>query len=285
MTYNLWIVNLVSLRGKPMSTKTIAWITGTLTLLLTLFSFILSFNALTDLAAEHGVSIPPLFPLIVEAGVVIFSMNALYRSVNGESVWWQWALIIGSSLLAGSFNVAHAQADILSRVMSAMPSLFLLLSFETFIGQIKHVVKRANTVESIEQLTDELNRKRQELDELIRTKQAEVDQLNNEADRVNVSIEQAKQTLARLKEEIEQAKSVQHSSIERAKHIKAKRDAQTIEQRRTRLLNILTVEGGIGPSALADRLNTSRGTVYSDLRALSETGQVVKNGNGWEVTQ
>lgn len=68
-----------------MNTKLIAWLTGSLTLLMAVFSFTLSFNALTDLAAKHGVSIPPLFPLVVEAGVVIFSLNALYRSIHGEN--------------------------------------------------------------------------------------------------------------------------------------------------------------------------------------------------------
>src|SRR6185503_16450798 len=98
-----------------MNTKIIAWITGALTLLLALFSFILSFNALADLAAKHSVSIPPLFPLVVEAGVVIFSLNALYRSLQGESARWQWGLIIGSSLLAGLFNILHAEVDLISR--------------------------------------------------------------------------------------------------------------------------------------------------------------------------
>ncbi|MFC1975675.1 DUF2637 domain-containing protein [Chloroflexota bacterium] len=274
--------------------KIIAWLTGLLTLLLTLFSFILSFNALTALATIHGISIPMLFPLIVEAGVVIFSLNALYRSLHSEPAKWQWCLIIGSSLLAGTFNVLHAQPDVVSKVMAAMPSLFLLLSFETFLGQVKHAVKRSSAFQSIEQLMDELNTKRveldtlieqkqQEMDSLIKSKQVELDQLNGEADQLNSSIERAKEILARLKEEIEQVKSVQHSSIERAKDIKAKRDAVTIKQRRSELLNILTVEGDIGASAFADRLNTSRGTVYSDLRALSAVGQISKNSNGWEV--
>ena len=112
-----------------MNTKLIAWLTGSLTLLMAVFSFTLSFNALTDLAAKHGVSIPPLFPLVVEAGVVIFSLNALYRSIHGERAKWQWSLIIGSSLLAGLFNILHAEADPISRAIAAMPSLFLLPSF------------------------------------------------------------------------------------------------------------------------------------------------------------
>ena len=139
-----------------MNTKTIAWITGALTLLLALFSFILSFNALADLAAQHNVSIPYLFPLVVEAGVIIFSLNALYRSIHDEHARWQWVLIIGSSLLAGTFNVLHAEPDPVSRIIAAMPSLFLLLSFESFLNQVKHGVKRSNLVQSLEQLNAEL---------------------------------------------------------------------------------------------------------------------------------
>lgn len=263
-----------------MNTKTIAWITGGLTFLLALSSFILSFNALTDLAAKNGISIPYLFPLVVEAGVIIFSLNALYRSLTGESAKWQWALIISSSLLAGCFNVAHAGNDLLSRVMSAMPSLFLLLSFETFVSQIKHAVQHSSAIQSLEQVTEELTLKRsefdqwieqkcQELDSLIAAKQAELGQLYQEINTLNSSIE---------------LEMGQLSNRERAIRLEAEQDSSPIGQRRTTLLNILAAEGDIGASALAHRLNTSRGTVYSDLRTLSEAGQIVKNGNGWEVS-
>lgn len=266
-----------------MSTKLIAWITGSLTLLLALFSFVLSFNALADLAAKHNVSIPPLFPLMVEAGVVIFSLNALYRSLHGENAKWQWGLIIGSSLLAGFFNVLHAETDLVSRAIAAMPSLFLLLSFETFLGQVKHAVKRSQLVKSLTDLITELNSTQTQLDNLVATKQAQLDTLTQQVDQLNAAIEQSEANLDRIREEIEQAKTVQASSLERAKDIKAKRDTVAIEQRRSKLLNILASEGDTGVSTLAHRLNASRGTVYSDLKALSAAGQIFKNGSGWEV--
>ena len=254
--------------------RIIAWLTGLLTLLLALFSFILSFNALSDLASDHGISIPILFPLVVEAGVVIFSLNALYRSLHGESTKWQWCLIIGSSLLAGAFNVVHALPDLVSRVMAAMPSLFLLLSFETFLGQLKHGVTRSNLVQSITQLTDELNSKGQELE-----------RLHIEADRLNKNTEQAKTTLAQLRQEIKQLENVQSSSIEHARQSKAQQDVLSITQRRENLIDILSAEGDIGVSALAARLNITRGTVYNDLKALSKAGIVHKNNDGWEPVQ
>lgn len=197
---------------------------------------------------------------------------------------WQWGLIIGSSLLAGLFNVIHAQPDPVSRAISAMPSLFLLLSFETFLGQVKHAVKRFQLVKSVAELVAELNTTRAELDSLAEAKQTELDTLTQQAATLNAAIEQSQMTLDQLRQEMEQAKTVQNSSLERAKQIKAKRDAVAVEQRRIQLLNILTVEGDVGVSAFADKLHTSRGTVYSDLKALSEAGQVIKNGQGWEVT-
>lgn len=266
-----------------MNTKIIAWLTGSLTLLMAVFSFVLSFNALTDLAAKHGVSIPALFPLVVEAGVVIFSLNALYRSIHGESVKWQWSLIIISSLLAGLFNVLHAKADPISQAIAAMPSLFLLLSFETFLGQIKHGVKHSQLIKSVTELATELNNTRAELDSFVEAKRAEFSTLTQQADKLNTVIEQATANLEQLRQTVEQVETVQNSGPERVKETKAKRDALAIEQRRNQLVNILTTEGDIGASALADKLNTSRGTVYSDIKALSEAGQITKNGNGWEV--
>jgi hypothetical protein len=86
-----------------MNTKTIAWTTGTLTMLLTAFSFVLSFNALTDLAAEHEVSIPYLFPLTVEARVVNELMLGLYCDHEGNAHEHDpaWMIVLGTKTRSG----------------------------------------------------------------------------------------------------------------------------------------------------------------------------------------
>lgn len=263
-----------------MNTKAVAWLTGSLTLLLTLFSFILSFNALADLAARYNVSLPYLFPLVVEAGVIIFSLNALHRSLHSEHVRWQWLLIIGSSLIAGAFNVLHADPNPIARIMAAMPSLFLLLSFENFLNQIKQGVQRSSLIQSIAQLQANLEQQRIELDTLIAekdhalntlvsTRQSELEQLTEQSSVLNQAIEQAHQTLEQVQREIE------HTSVQPPD--------ETIAQRRQALAQILADEGDLGASALASRLNISRGTVYNDLNALKRAGIIQKNGQGWEV--
>jgi ATP/maltotriose-dependent transcriptional regulator MalT len=244
--------------------KIIAWVTGILTLALALFAFILSFNALTDLAGQHGVSIPPLFPFVVEAAVIVFSLNALYRSLSGESAKVQWLLIIGSSLLAGLFNVAHATPDLLSRSMAAMPSLFLLLSFESFLSLIKHNVTRQGVSQSIT-----------ELNQMVSHKQAEVGQLDTEVSQKALMVSNLKAQLDTLKAHLGQAQngviwandtSSQAQNDTSLQEANDTRLAQ-IEVRREQVLNLLNA--GKSQGEIANELKVSLATVKRDTKALN----------------
>lgn len=287
----------------------ISWITGLTTLAMALLSFILSFNALADLADQYSVSIPPFIPLIIEGGVIVFSLNALWRSLHAIPARWQWSLIIGSSLLAGTFNVIHVQADVQpvliplvgwsinpARVMAALPSLFLLLSFETFLSQLKHGVKFNKATITLQRLEETLNARRDEvnaalndLDAQFAQRQTEIDaalvQRQSEAEAVVTKLNNSRQAaqgkLDRLMSEIAQ-KQQELSDLERLQAERVQVD-NGIAERRQKLLNILNTEGDIGPTAFAERLNVARNTIYSDFKALTEQGVVYKNGAGWKA--
>ena len=290
--------------------KAIAWLTGLLTLLLALFSFILSFNALTDLAVAHGISIPVLFPLTVEAGVVIFSLNALYRSLHGESAKVQWGLIIGSSLLAGVFNILHAQADVVSRVMAAMPSLFLLLSFETFLGQVKHAVKRSSLIVSIAQLAQDLEQERSKFKTkfeqmrltLHQRFEQERSRLKAHIEQLTQELEQKRLTVQALDNQLEQKRSIvidlegQIADLERSKKaasivqfgdLNAANEARLNDKQQA--LNALLNFYRSNPTATLGEagaaIERSKGTVSNYLNELEQTGLIHRNGNGIEVTQ
>ena len=128
--------SIISYIGKN-TTTIIDGITATLTTGLAVAAFVLSYNALTDMALQLGVPIPTLIPLVIEGGMIVFSMAALRRNLHGQTAGWQWVLIIASSALATGFNIAHAQANLPARVMAALPSIFLLLSFETLLSQVR----------------------------------------------------------------------------------------------------------------------------------------------------
>jgi len=132
------------------SQKFISWITGILLLSIAAFGFASSYLALADLAQANHFTLPSVFPLILEGGMIVFSLAALRASLHAERARWPWVLVIGSSGLALVFNVIHAaEWGALAMFMAAMPSLFLLLSFETFMSQIKAGVKRAGVIRSI----------------------------------------------------------------------------------------------------------------------------------------
>lgn len=138
------------------SQKFISWLTGILLLIIAAFGFASSYLALSDLARQHQFTLPAVFPLILEGGMIVFSLAALLASLHAESARWPWVLVIGSSGLALAFNVIHAAAyGPLAMVLAAMPSLFLLLSFETFMSQIKAGVKRAGLLSSMTALEEQ----------------------------------------------------------------------------------------------------------------------------------
>lgn len=288
--------------------RIIAWLTGVLTLLLALFSFILSFNALTDLAAKHRVSIPILFPLTVEAGVVIFSLNALYRSLHGESAKLQWALIIGSSLLAGAFNILHAQTDIVSQIIAAMPSLFLLLSFETFLGQVKHTVKRLSIIVTIKQLETELEQKRLDFStKLDRMRSILRQRFEQERSKLIVELEQIQNDLntkrfgiQELDKEFEQKRAIitelenQVAKLNRSKSAAAivqynvlnGVNEQRANDKQAALKTLLSFYRSNPSATLAEAgkvIERSKGTVSNYLNELEQAGLIYRNGQGVEV--
>lgn len=266
-----------------MSNRVIAWVSGTLTLLLVVFSFILSYNNLVALAMEKGLPVPILFPWVVEFAVVVFSVSVLRRSMQGELAVWGWILVIGSSLTATTFNVIHAQNNLISQAMHAIPSVFMLLAFETFLAQLKEIAKRKLAVQSLAQLHTQITELEQQLTARRRALDTEVEPKQTALDKLHQQIEQASTRLVQVKKELEQAGHVKSGSIKQAKAAQLEQATVSMEHRRVQLVEILDTEGDIGASKLAERLNTSRGTVYNDLNALAEQGIVHKNGSGWQV--
>ena len=265
----------LSLDSPKKYNRIIAWLTGLLTLLLALFSFILSFNALTDLAAQHGISVPMLFPLIVEAGVVIFSLNALYRSLQGESAKVQWLLIIGSSLMAGVFNVLHAEADLVSRTIAAMPSLFLLLSFETFLGQVKLAVRRAQVVQSAEAL-----------EKLVQDRQAVVQQLEADEQRLRTELATLEAEAGSLRSEIDQlhqekrtATASSLGTLDAANTVRANGKNQALAA----LLDFYGQHPQATLNEAGEAIGRSKSTVSNYLEELETAGRIRRDGQGVEV--
>jgi hypothetical protein len=238
------------------SHRFINWLTGILLLVIAALSFASSYLALADLAQQHHFVLTYVFPLIIEGGMVVFSLAALRASLHAERARWAWTLVIGSSALALAFNVIHAhQWGALAMIMAAMPSLFLLLSFETFMSQIKAGVRRAAAAASIatleahrRQLAAQVEQDQAELEQAVTAHQAE-------KARLDAKLLELKEELAGLRKE--------------------KRGfAEVSEDTKTQALRILSERPDIGGSELGQLLGRSDSLGRKLKRELS------LNGNG-----
>lgn len=89
-------------------------------------AFTLSFNALEALAADNGVSVPWMLPLVVDGGVIVATAATLALR---RRRWFAWALLIMSSAISVAGNVAHASETSgtpVAMVLAGIPALWLL---------------------------------------------------------------------------------------------------------------------------------------------------------------
>jgi chromosome segregation ATPase len=185
--------------------------------------------------------------------------------------------------------VLHAESDLISRAMSAMPSLFLLLSFETFLGQIKHAVKLSTVVKSIVNLTQELDTKRQELDQMITDKQAELDALMSTKQGELNTLSQEFNTLIVKRNELTTQIETLKADIKMLNFEKSNTKSDILndarQAKRQERLDALSAYLSTNPytnlTEAAAAVGISRQTAGEYVKELG----VHKNGNGWQVTK
>lgn len=126
-------------------TQWIARATAGLVVMLAIGAFILSFEALRDLAVTSGAVSPRqawVFPFIIDGSIIVFSLSALRASLTGEDRKWYMLLVTVVTLASVGFNVAHAKGGTLACIMAAMPPLLLFGAFESLMRQLFTVVSK-----------------------------------------------------------------------------------------------------------------------------------------------
>lgn len=118
-------------------------LTAVLVAFLAMAAFGLSFEALWDLAVVAGGmkrEIAWLFPLIVDGGIIVFSLAALRASITGADRRWFMSLVVIVTLFSVGLNIAHANNGWLPAAIASMPPLLLFLAFESLMRQIHDTV-------------------------------------------------------------------------------------------------------------------------------------------------
>jgi len=119
----------------PVGRKWLVGVGGAGTVLIAVAAFVLSFTALTDLAAAAGIhpGMTWIWPLIVDGLIVVSTIGAVALAGRRDS-YYPWLLLIGASALSVTANAIHASlyatrvAPWLASLIAAVPPLVLLAS-------------------------------------------------------------------------------------------------------------------------------------------------------------
>jgi hypothetical protein len=130
----------------------ISIVTAVLVLFLAGSAFVLSYDALHDLALDNQIkpSLAWLWPLTLDAFMVAASLAVLRASLNSEGKVYPWLLVGAFTLASIAFNVVHAPDTLLARAIFALPPAVVFLAFELLMSQTAATVRRQATITSVQ---------------------------------------------------------------------------------------------------------------------------------------
>jgi hypothetical protein len=122
--------------------KMIGRTTAVMVAFLAVSAFVLSFEALRDLAEREGGLTGPaswMFPVIVDGAICVFSLSALRAELAGDhrDVRWIKGLVLAVTLSSVGLNTLHAHGRPLAMVIAAVPPLLLYGSLEVLLLQAR----------------------------------------------------------------------------------------------------------------------------------------------------
>ena len=259
-----------------------------LTALIAAAAFVLSFTALRDLAAHHGVpdNLAVLFPLLADAVVIAASMSVISRQMDGLRPYYQMALVGLFTLLSVALNAWHAITqtayDPLPIVVAVIPPVALFLTFELLSGQLQKLIERHALTETFAQLQAKIAQAQRGLDDFLRTGQAQKDALSADIETLTRQRDQFRLDTdaerAQLQADIDRLKAGKRAVKRAHKTDNADTPADTaadksltpVQRREMIRRDIRTANGHGAPGAdtLAQRYGVSVKTIRRDLDIL-----------------
>jgi len=113
--------------------------TAFLVAMLALGALALSYDALRAVAGANGIEgwKSLVWPLLIDASLVVFSLAVVRNSLRGESTRWPWFLVGLYTLATVVFNLLHSPGNLTAYAAAIVAPVSLFLSFETLMGSIK----------------------------------------------------------------------------------------------------------------------------------------------------
>jgi len=187
--------NIVSKSSSPRKTTplitTLFWLVALAIIALAVGSFVLSFNALRELAqTEGGIDsrLAWIWPLIVDLSLVIYTATILTSQLNKWPVWFPVSLVLFYAVVTIGGNIAHAPPTPLGWFIAALAPVSLVLASEALRVLIKHDADRRGTLSSLAEITAERESIQAELESVT----AQVSRLTSQRDKLKDQIAESK---------------------------------------------------------------------------------------------
>ena len=232
--------------------KPITRITIALFCILSIFALVLSYTSLQTTAHNNGKGIVAsyMWPLLIDGGLIIFSLAVVYKSLRNERAIVQWFAVVLFTVATVLFNVFQESHTVTRYFVLGSAPVVLFATFETLMSMIRGRVKRTEYHQNITELDKIRQESRQEVEKLQRT-------------------------IKRLERKEERA-------VETTTPQQLETSASELSSRQTRIVGMVE-SGQSNKSQIARELGIARTTVYSELDTLKELGVLSENGNGLQI--
>lgn len=234
--------------------KFISTLASWLVAALALAALALSYNALQAVAVQTGITgwRSYIWPGLIDISLVVFSLAVVRNHLRGEPTRWPWFLVGLYSAATTGFNLVHAPANVTAWLTAIVAPISLLLAFETLMSMVKSDVLRQAAVVTLADL------------------ETQAAGLTDTRDKLTGQIERSQTRLAKLKQEIRQAKRPDLASVQEMNQ--ARQDK--IQERRADVMSML--QAGRQAPDIANELDVSVKTIQRDIVALNGKGGVTK---------
>lgn len=219
---------------------------------LTAAAFVLSFDALRQLAFNSGVNwwLSWLYPLTLDAVAIVAALYIVRMTETGDGKKYAWFLTVLFAVLSIAGNVLHIDTGaawyqgvkpVLPYVVMSVPPIALVLSFHLFTLQLENDIRRAQPVTPVK-VTDK-----------------------------PVSVKPV--TIETVKPE-PVVKPVKALPVA---------DVKPVGDKQAAMLAYLAEHPAATVTEAAQVVEVSRQTATGYVKQLTEAGRLNKNGHGWEV--
>ncbi|MCP4544231.1 MAG: DUF2637 domain-containing protein [Chloroflexi bacterium] len=252
------------------ATRFISIVAGALVLVLAVGAFVLSYDALRDLAIDNGVNprLAWMWPLTIDGFLLVASLAVVCNNLLGERARYQWTLVIlftGASVI---FNVLHSPDNLLAQIIGAVPPVAMALAFELAMSQLKGGLKRSAAITTLADLDEQANDKR-----------AELADLTQQADKLAGKVAGLQAEIVDLRKEKRTLKRAPVVKIDTLEQARATRQVQAQAAIKA-LLAFYADNPKATQQEAGDIVGRSRQWVSATLADLEASGAIERNGNG-----